>query len=154
MNRNDYYSDDDPKDGCAGIILVMVLMALVCAAVLVGCKSAEPETIVEVVYRHDTLTITRQQHDSIYLHDSVSIDRYFSGDTLYLTQERWHTKYVDRLKHDSIYVNKTDTLCKTKTVEVERQPSWWEKLTGWVGVVAIIGGAAFLILWLWGKFRS
>lgn len=153
MNRNDYYSDSDPKDGCFGVVLVVMAIILVCMAVMCSCKSAEPETIVSVVYQHDTLTLVQQQRDSIYLHDSVSVDRYMSGDTLYVTQERWHTKYIDRLKHDSIYISKTDTLRQTERVEVEKRLNWWQKTTGWIGTVALIGGVAALVLWLWCKLK-
>lgn len=64
------------------------------------------------------------QRDSIYLHDSVFVER--SGDTIY--KERWHTRYREILRHDTAFVERRDSIAYPVIVEVEKPTSWLHKL--------------------------
>lgn len=94
------------------------------------------EVPVEVVKKE---YITTTKVDSIFVKDSV--DRYVSGDTVYL--------YREKVKYQYLY--KTDTLIQidsipkiikqitTEEVEVNKI-YWWQKLLIWLGgFTAIIG---------------
>lgn len=48
----------------------------------------------------------RLQRDSIYLHDSIHIER--KGDTVY--RERWRILWRDRLRHDTLYRYERDSI--------------------------------------------
>ena len=98
------------------VILVAVLMA--------GCKTKEKVVTVEKV-RNDTTYITKHQHDSVWLHDSIHVTE--KGDTIRI--ERWHTKYVEKATHDTLYQATHDTIPQPYPVEklVERELSWWQQ---------------------------
>lgn len=86
-------------------IVIMVFAGLV----LGGCKTkyvSVPEIHTEYITRVDT-TVRR---DSVYLKDSVYVER--KGDTMYINK----TVYRDRFHH--IYKVKTDTIVKRDSVNV------------------------------------
>ena len=98
------------------VILVAVLMA--------GCKTKERVVTVEKV-RNDTTYITKHQRDSVWLHDSIHVTE--KGDTIRI--EKWHTKYIEKATHDTLYQHKTDSVPVPYPVEklVERELSWWQQ---------------------------
>lgn len=79
----------------------------------------------------------KQIHDSIYLRDSVFVEK--KGDTIYLN--KWRTHYRERLVHDTIIVETTDTL-RIKEVankEVVKSPNFFQMWKAYIiGAVAII----------------
>ena len=94
------------------------------ALLLVGCKTKEKVVTVEKV-RTDTTYITKHQRDSVWLHDSIHVTE--KGDTIRI--ERWHTKYVEKATHDTLYQATHDTIPQPYPVEklVERKLSWWQQ---------------------------
>ena len=102
------------------VILVAVLMA--------GCKTKERVVTVEKV-RNDTTYITKHQRDSVWLHDSIYVKEELKGDTILLTTIKWHTKYVEKAMHDTLYQHKTDSVPVPYPVEklVERELTWWQQ---------------------------
>ena len=112
-------------------------------AILVGCKTQERIVQVETA-RTDTTFITRQQRDSIWLHDSVFVREKMSGDTLYLLRDRWRTKFVERTQHDTIYIASHDTIPRPYPVEVEVEKplSWWQRFRLHLGtaILLVLGG--------------
>ena len=99
---------------------IVILVALL----LVGCKTKERVVTVEKV-RNDTTYITKHQRDSVWLHDSIHVTE--KGDTIRI--ERWHTKYIEKATHDTLYQHKTDSVPVPYPVEklVERELSWWQQ---------------------------
>ena len=101
-------------------LCLIILVALL----LVGCKTKERVVTVEKV-RTDTTYITKHQRDSVWLHDSIHVTE--KGDTIRI--EKWHTKYVEKATHDTLYQHKTDSVPVPYPVEklVERELSWWQQ---------------------------
>ena len=99
-------------------------IAILVALLLVGCKTKERVVTVEKV-RNDTTYITKHQRDSVWLHDSIHVTE--KGDTIRI--ERWHTKYVEKATHDTLYQATHDTIPQPYPVEklVERDLSWWQQ---------------------------
>ena len=99
---------------------IVILVALL----LVGCKTKEKVVTVEKV-RNDTTYIMKHQRDSVWLHDSIHVTE--KGDTNRI--ERWHTKYVEKATHDTLYQATHDTIPQPYPVEklVERELSWWQQ---------------------------
>lgn len=100
-------------------IVIMVFAGLV----LGGCKTkyvSVPEIHTEYITRVDT-TVRR---DSVYLKDSVYVER--KGDTLYVNKTLYRDRYHD------IYKAKTDTIVKRDSVNVaypvEKEMSRSERL--------------------------
>ena len=121
---------------------IVILVALL----LVGCKTKEKVVTVEKV-RNDTTYITKHQRDSVWLHDSIHVTE--KGDTIRI--ERWHTKYVERATHDTLYQATHDTIPQPYPVEklVERELSWWQQTRMHLGeallALAGIAVAVFVI---------
>jgi hypothetical protein len=99
-------------------------LVILVALLLVGCKTKERVVTVEKV-RTDTTYITKHQRDSVWLHDSIHVTE--KGDTIKI--EKWHTKYVEKATHDTLYQHKTDSVPVPYPVEklVERELSWWQQ---------------------------
>ena len=137
-------SDEDAVGrGCLGAVIYAVsfILILLFCALLSGCTTTEYITV--PVSHTDTIIITKQQRDSIYLKDSTHVSEQQHGDTIILKITKFLTKYHDREVHDTLYQSKTDTVPEY----VEKQLSWWQKtrlrmgeiLMGLIGLIAIIG---------------
>lgn len=87
--------------------------------------------------RTEFVWLTKKVHDSIYLRDSVFVEK--KGDTIYLN--KWRTHYRERLVHDTIIVETTDTL-RIKEVankEVVKSPNFFQMWKAYIiGAVAIL----------------
>ena len=110
------------------------------------CSSCTTTQYIPVIEHHtNTLIQTKVQKDSIYVHDSVTVSQ--KGDTVRI--EKWHTKWVNHLEHDTTYISNTDTIPLPYPVEtikeVEKPLSWWQKTLMWLGV-ALIG---IIAVWIW-----
>jgi hypothetical protein len=109
---------------------------------LTSCTTTRVVTVERV--KNDTTYITKQQRDSIWLHDSIHVTE--RGDTIRI--ERWHTKYIEREVHDTLYRAKTDSIPVPYEVikEVPRQKSWFERTMFSVGIIALMALALFLAM--------
>ena len=109
-----------------------------------SCKSVE---YIEVPVVHtDTLYQSKVIHDSIYQHDSITIKE--KGDSVWI--ERWHTKYVDRLRTDTFISHVRDSIPYPvpEPYPVPAELTWWQQtLTklGWL-MLAVIGAAIIYII--------
>ena len=127
---------------------MLAFWALLFLCILFGsCKSVKYVTV--PVTHTDTLIITKQQRDSIYLKDSTHVSEQQRGDTILLKITKWRTEYRDREVHDTLYQSKTDTVPMPYPVleYVEKPLSWWQQLRlnlgsvflGLIGFIFIIG---------------
>ena len=126
-------------------VLISICLALVALLLLCSCGTHERIVTVEKV-RTDTTYITKQQRDSIWLHDSIHVSE--KGDTIRI--ERWHTKYKEKIVHDTIYQSKHDSIPVPYEVikEVPAQLSKGQKglmLIGITSLMALIIFLAFMI---------
>ena len=131
------------KNFCIAI-LVVVLMA--------GCKTKERVVTVEKV-RTDTTYITKHQRDSVWLHDSIHVTE--KGDTIRI--ERWHTKYIEKATHDTLYQHKTDSVPVPYPVEklVERELTWWQQTRIHLGEALLaIAGIAVVVFVVRRKLKG
>lgn len=124
----------------------ILLLFIAISALLTGCKTVEYVPVIE--HRTDTTFITKWQRDSVWLHDSIRIAE--KGDSIII--ERWHTKYVEKQMHDTIYQSKTDSIPIPYPVTeyVEKSLSWWQRTQMYAGDVLLI---ALMILLGYGGFR-
>lgn len=116
------------------------------ALLLFGCKTKERVVTVEKV-RNDTTVITKHQRDSVWLHDSIHVTE--RGDTIRI--EKWHTKYVEKATHDTLYQATHDTIPQPYPVEklVERELTWWQQTRLHLANIMLwllgIGGVLFIV---------
>ena len=116
--------------------VLLFAIILLWAAVMGGCKTKE-RVVTVVEHRTDTLQITKHQRDSIYIHDSTAVEK---NDSI-IKIERWHTKYVDRAVHDTLYQATHDTIPQPYPVikEVPAPLTWWQR-------TKMNAGVAFMVL--------
>ena len=116
------------------LIIVMILSAVV----MVSCKTKE---VVVTEHHTDTLRVVQHHRDSIYLHDSTFVREFIQGDTVRIVTEMWHTKYRDRLKTDTLYRSRTDSVPVPYPVikEVKKPLTMIEKGLMGTGIASIVG---------------
>ncbi len=109
------------------LFIVMIFLAFLICSLFTSCKSHEP-TIVERV-RTDTVRITQQQRDSIYLRDSIFVNQWQSGDTIFQIRDRWHTQYIRKEVRDTFYKAKVDSVPVPYPVikNVPAELTWWQR---------------------------
>lgn len=122
-------SDEDAVTrGCISVgCSVAALIILMLCAILCGCKSVRYVNVPET--HTDTLYISKMQRDSIWLHDSIHVTERQHGDTFYVEVAKWKTKYVERLRTDTLIEHLTDSIAYPVEVEkmVPRQLTLWQK---------------------------
>lgn len=134
------------------VLLVVMLACLGVSALFSGCTTTRTVTVERTT--HDTIQITRQQRDSIYLRDSIYVRERTQGDTVFMEVTRWHTQYRDRWHHDSIYAVRVDSVPVPYPVEkrVPAQLSWLQQMQIWVGRLVLIAIALAAAVWLLRRY--
>ena len=136
--------------GCATFLLVFIVGLLLCL-LLGSCTTTKVVTVERV--RTDTTYITQQQRDSIWLHDSIYMKEWLHGDTIYQLRDRWHTKYIEKLRVDTFLRLKTDSVPVPypveKRVEVEKPLTWWQSVRLSFANVMLIGLGIFIAIKVW-----
>jgi hypothetical protein len=127
--------------GClhgAALIITFIVAMLLCA-LLSSCTTTKYVPITE--HHTDTLRLVQHHRDSIYLHDSTFVREYIQGDTVRIVTEMWHTKYRDRLKTDTLYRSRTDSVPVPYPVikEVKKPLTMIEKGLMGTGIGSIVG---------------
>ena len=124
------------------LLVIFIFLCISCSTV----KYVDREVPIEVVR---TEYINQIYKDSIFIHDSI--DRYISGDTVYL----YKYKYIYK------YLSKTDTVLNTDTIEVPvkitttevkkvNELKWYQSFLMWIGGIAL-----FIIISILGvKIRN
>ena len=137
------------KAGClqlVGIVCAIILALLICA-LFNSCTTTKYVQVPE--YHTDTVRISHNTHDSIYVHDSTFIKE--KGDTMLI--ERWHTQWRDRIVRDTIYQSKRDSIPYPVEVikEVPAKLTWWQKARLHIINVLMMFGIIWLIVWIGKK---
>lgn len=128
---------------------LFVLAVLWSAMLMVGCTTTKFVEVEKVV--RDTTYIKQQQRDSVWLHDSVFVA--LTGDTVRI--ERWRTKFVERLRVDTMVRVRVDSVPKPYPVEkfVEKDLSWCQRFRLFLGNVSLVALLGVLGYGGWRLFR-
>ena len=132
-------SVETKRNGCVGVLLWMLII-LLAGFVLIGlgaCRSVRYIPVESV--RLDSVVTILHHRDSIYQHDSVYIKE--KADTLLI--ERWHTRWRDRVSHDTLYISKVDTI--RIPVPVERKLTKAERTYITIGKGSVGAGAGLVL---------
>lgn len=143
--REDYDEGKSDKayKGCFwSLVLSIVTFVIVSVLLLTSCTTTKVVEVERV--KTDTTYITKWQRDSVWLHDSIRVRE--KGDSVWV--ERWHTKFVEREVHDTLYQAKTDSIPVPYEVikEVPAPLSWWQRVRLWLGnivLLALLGVAVY-----------
>ena len=122
------------------------LLIIFAVLLLAGCKTKE-RVVTVVETRTDTVLYHSTRLDSIYLHDSIYVNQYLKGDTVYVERSVWHTDIRERVKTDTVYKSRTDSVPVPYPViqEVEKKLSKVQKGLMGVGCFSLIGIIFFVI---------
>ena len=120
--------------------LELIAVAAILGWLLMGCTTTRYVPVEH--HTTDTVYQSKLQRDSIWLHDSIHVTE--RGDTIRI--ERWHTKYIEREVHDTLYRAKTDSIPVPYEVvkEVPRKKSKFEIVVFTIGIIAIMGLIIFI----------
>ena len=114
-----------------------ILWVLACL-LLVGCRTTKYVPVPSVSV--DSVYIDRFQRDSIYQRDSVFVNRWTAGDTVYQDKVVWKYVYRDKVKYDTVAILRSDTV--RVPYPVERRLTKWEQVRlnvgGWVIALVVI----------------
>lgn len=113
--------------------LLFLIIPYIILSLLAGCKSVQYVPVETV--RTDSIYVDRYQRDSIYQRDSVFVNRWTAGDTVYQDKVVWKYVYRDKVKYDTVAILRSDTL--RVPYPVESRLSTWEKIRLKVGGWAI-----------------
>ena len=129
----------------------MLAAVAVLALLMCSCKSIEYVPAIEKEVHHDSIYFTQLQRDSIWLHDSIRVEA--KNDTIKI--EKWHTKYIEKLRVDTTYIAKTDTVPVPYEVKVEvpAKISKTQKGLMMIGLLSIMAAIVALAFWLKKLFR-
>ena len=119
--------------------LLLVIISSILLSSLAGCKSVQYVPVETV--RTDSVYVDRYLRDSIYQRDSVLINRWTAGDTVYQDKVVYKYIYRDKVKYDTVAVLRSDTV--RVPYPVERKLTRWEQFRldvgGWaIGIVIIV----------------
>lgn len=125
---------------------------LLACLLLVGCTTTRYVPVPSVSV--DSVYVDRWLRDSVYLHDSVFVNQYSKGDTVFVDKVVTKYKYKDRWRYDTVAVVRTDSV--RVPYPIGKDLGWWEKtrLYSFPVLVAMVAVLAFVIVWLVKKLRK
>lgn len=119
---------------------VGMVVALLLSSLFSGCTTTKYVPIETI--RTDTVYQSKIKRDSVRVHDSVYVKEWQKGDTVFRDRDRWHTEYVDREVHDTLYQSRVDSVAVP--YPVEKELSWWARKKIEFGELAMIIMAGLL----------
>lgn len=119
---------------------VGMVLALLLSSLFSGCTTTKYVPIETI--RTDTVYQSKIKRDSVRVHDSVYVKEWQKGDTVFRDRDRWHTEYVDREVHDTLYQSRVDSVAVP--YPVEKELSWWARKKIEFGELAMIIMAGLL----------
>lgn len=134
-----------------GFAIIVGSMLHIMLAVMTSCSTPKPVVVERVINKTDTLYKTNYKTDTFRVHDSIYVESYMIGDTMYKTKNvfRWRDRVS--IKTDTIYryVLRTDSI--PVPTSVEYKATWWERTQMRAGKIAlgtIVLSMISLMLWL------
>jgi hypothetical protein len=94
------------------------------------------------------------QHDSIHIRDSVWVERWTQGDRVYVVKDRRKTEWREKLRVDTVYISKTDTVYTKKTTEKTKTLTWFERWRLRIGTIFFIALGLFAIYCAWSFWKN
>ena len=122
------------------------LLACLLITLLCGCKAVRYVPIETV--RTDSVYVDRFMRDSVYVRDSVLVNRWTAGDTVFVDRVSVKWRYRDRWRRDTLRILRYDTV--ETPVPVERELGWWERarMKMFWPLVAVVVVLVIAVWWL------
>lgn len=150
MNKR-HHTDEEYRRAWRNLILIII--ALVIGMVLSSCKTQERVVVVSEQHT-ETLYKVREKHDSIYIKDSVFVNQWTKGDTVYREKVLWHTRYRDIFQLDTIYESKVDSVPVPYPVEKEvpAELTWWQQTRLMIANLLLCLCGVAMLWWIAKKY--
>lgn len=141
------------------VMAMRLSLVLTILIVLTGCKTIEYVPIETVTTKVDSIYINKVQVDSIFERDSIYINQYTYGDTVYRDKIKYIYRYRDKLRIDTLHHWHVDSVLveQTRIIEVDKPPSKWQSFLHNLGIFALATIVVLIvigILWLIRRFKS
>ena len=123
-----------------------MFLGLLACLVLAGCRTVRYVPVESV--RTDSVYVDRFTRDSVYLRDSVFVNRWMHGDTVFVDKVSVKYLYRDRWRHDTVAVVRRDSV--QVPLPVERELGWWQqtRLKLFWPLVAVVVVLAVAVWWM------
>ena len=123
-----------------------LFLGLLACLVLAGCRTVRYVPVESV--RTDSVYVDRFTRDSVYLRDSVFVNRWMHGDTVFVDKVSVKYLYRDRWRHDTVAVVRRDSV--QVPLPVERELGWWQqtRLKMFWPLVAVVVVLAVAVWWM------
>lgn len=131
----------DELTGALWGLAVLIVISLLC-----GCRTVKYVPVPSVSV--DSVYVDRWQRDSVYVRDSVFVNQWKKGDTVFIDKMVTKYKYRDRWRYDTVAIVRRDTV--QVPYSVEKDLGWWQQ-TEIYGFRVL---AAFLVIGLAWKYRK
>lgn len=121
--------------------LFVVLIGLILICILYACSRMQYVPVQSI--QTDSIYIYRHTRDSIYHRDSIYVLQ--RNDTVYINKYKY--LFVDKAVHDTLYIERTDTI--RVPYPVEKKLSTWQQIKmdiAGIGLVALIISIAIIII--------
>lgn len=125
--------------------MVLFFVMAVCAA---SCKTryiAVPE------YHVRDSVVMRCVKDSVLLRDSVFVNSYVKGDTVFVDKVKQTYVYKDRVRTDTVAVARRDSVpcvVEKKAAEYKYRERWYDGLCRRFTLAVLIAAVAITVAWL------
>ena len=134
-----------------GFTIIVGSMLHLLLLVMTSCTTPKPVVLERVINKTDTLYKTNYKADTFRVHDSIYVESYAVGDTIYKTKNVY--KWRDRVsvKTDTIYKAMLQTDTTRLPIPMERKLSTWERTQMHIGqftIGAVVLVVLSLLLWL------
>lgn len=134
-----------------GFTIIVGSMLHLLLLVMTSCATPKPVVLERVINKTDTLYKTNYKADTFRVHDSIYVESYMIGDTIYKTKNVYKWRDRVNVKTDTIYksILRADSI--PVPVPVEHKATWWERTQKHVGLFtigAIVLVVLSLLLWL------
>lgn len=134
-----------------GFTIIVGSMLHLLLLVVTGCTTPKPVVLERVINKTDTLYKTNYRTDTFRVHDSIYVESYMIGDTIYKTKNVYRWRDRVSIKTDTIYksVLRADSI--PVLVPVERKATWRERTQMFAGKITVGAVVLFimsLLLWL------
>lgn len=126
------------------MILFTLLWFVAAFFVICFCSCQSVKYVPYEVVKMDSIYNTIYQKETVYKQDSIIIKE--KGDTVTIEKVRY--LFMDKEVHDTLYIERTDTI--TNVVEVERGLTTWQRLKLDMGGM-LIGGVLIMLIFFVGK---
>lgn len=126
---------------------------LLACLLLAGCKTTKYVPVPSVSV--DSVYVDRWLRDSVYLHDSVFVNHYSKGDTVFVDKVVTKYKYKDRWRYDTVAIVRVDSV--QVPYPVEKQLTKWEEIKHgfqWFFIGVVIAAVSWVVVWLMKKQKN